>query len=151
MKVIKVEKNNIGIRIDKFLAQEFFSLSRGEIIKNIKEGNILVNKEIVKPSYKLKENDEIKSDISFVKEELVPNKEIKLNLIYTDDNIIVVNKQAGLQVHPDSNERKDTLVNSLLASFPEIKNVAKQIYFSDNPNAQYLRYIGGKLKYGFDA
>jgi len=126
MKIIKVEKNNIGIRIDKFLAQEFFSLSRGEIIKNIKEGNILVNKEIVKPSYKLKENDEIKSDISFVKEELVPNKEIKLNLIYTDDNIIVVNKQAGLQVHPDSNERKDTLVNSLLASFPEIKNVHEE-------------------------
>ncbi len=123
MKIIKVEQNNIGIRIDKFLAQEFFSLSRGEIIKNIKEGFILVNKEAVKPSYKLKENDEIESDISFKREELESNKEIKLNIIYNDDNIIVVNKPAGIQVHPDSNERKNTLANALLAKFPEIRNV----------------------------
>lgn len=123
MKIIKVSENNIGIRIDKFLAQEFFSLSRGEIIKNIKEGNISVNKEIVKPSYKLKENDEIKSDISFEREEVELNKEMKLNIIYNDDNIIVVNKPAGIQVHPDNNERKNTLANALLAKFPEIKNV----------------------------
>ncbi|MFA5776929.1 MAG: RluA family pseudouridine synthase [Parcubacteria group bacterium] len=123
MKIIKVAENNIGVRIDKFLAQEFFSLSRGEIIRNIKEGKILVNKEIIKPSYKLKENDEIESNVSFKREEVIPNDGIKLNIIYSDDNIIVINKQAGIQVHPDSNERKNTLANALVSKFPEIKDV----------------------------
>jgi 23S rRNA pseudouridine1911/1915/1917 synthase len=123
MKIIKVQQNNIGIRIDKFLAQEFFSLSRGEIIKNIKEGKILVNEEEIKPSYHLKENDEIKSDISFKRKGIVPNNKIKLNIVYSDDNIIVVNKPAGIQVHPDSNEKENTLVNALLSKFPEIENV----------------------------
>jgi 23S rRNA pseudouridine1911/1915/1917 synthase len=123
MKIIKIEKNNAGSRIDKFLAQEFFSLSRGEIIKNIKEGKILVNDGSVKPSYHLKETDEIESDISFEREEIIPNNEMKLNIIYSDENIIVLNKPAGIQVHPDSNEKKTTLVNALIYKFPEIKNV----------------------------
>jgi 23S rRNA pseudouridine1911/1915/1917 synthase len=123
MKLIKTTQNNIGIRIDKFLAQEFFSLSRGEIIKNIKEGRILVNGEIIKPSYHLKENDEIKSTISFEREEIVANGKIKLNLIHSDENIIVLNKPAGIQVHPDNNEKENTLVNALISKFPEIKDV----------------------------
>ena len=131
--IIKVTENIIGIRIDKFLAQEFFSLSRGEIIKNIKEGKILVNKEIVKPSYHLKENDEIESNISFEREEVFPNKEIKLNIIFTDSNIIVISKPAGIQVHPDSNERKHTLSNALISNFPEIKDV------HDESLGSYLR------------
>jgi len=126
MKIIKVEQNNIGIRIDEFLAQEFFSLSRGEIIKNIREGNILVNKGIIKPSYHLKESDEIESAISFEREGIMPSNKIKLNLIYSDDNIIVINKPAGIQIHPDSNEKSNTLVNALLARFPEIKNVHEE-------------------------
>jgi 23S rRNA pseudouridine1911/1915/1917 synthase len=123
MNIIKITQNNIGIRIDKFLAQEFFSLSRGEIIKNIREGKILVNKASIKPSYHLRENDEIESNISFEREDLAPNNEIKLNLIYSDDNIIVINKPAGIQVHPDSNEKKNTLVNALISKFPEIEDV----------------------------
>jgi 23S rRNA pseudouridine1911/1915/1917 synthase len=133
MKIIKVAKNNIGIRIDKFLAQEFFSLSRGEIIKNIKEGKILVNGEKIKPSYHLRENDEISSDISFKREETIPNEKIKLNIIYEDNNIIVVNKPAGIQVHPDSNEKEHTLVNALISKFPEIKDV------HDESLGSYLR------------
>ena len=120
---IKVTQNNIGTRIDKFLAREFFSLSRGEIIKNIKEGKILINNELVKPSYKLKENDEIESNISFEREGVAPNDKIKLNIIYSDDNIIVIDKRAGIQVHPDSNEKENTLANALIAKFPEIKDI----------------------------
>lgn len=133
MKIIKVTENNIGVRIDKFLAKEFFSLSRGEIIKNIKEGKILVNKEPVKPSYHLRENDEIKSNISFKREAVFPNDKIKLNIIYSDDDIIVVDKPAGIQIHPDSNEKENTLVNALVAKFPEIKDV------HDNSLGAFLR------------
>lgn len=123
MKIIKVKENNIGIRIDKFLAQEFFSLSRGEIIKHIKDEKILVNNESVKPSYHLKENDEIKSDFSFERKDIEPNKKIKLNIIYSNENIIAINKPAGIQVHPDANEKENTLVNGLLSEFPEIRDV----------------------------
>jgi 23S rRNA pseudouridine1911/1915/1917 synthase len=123
MKIIKIEKNKAGIRIDKFLAQEFFSLSRGEIIKNIKAENILVNGKKIKPSYTLKENDEILSNISFEREEIKPNPKIKLHKIYEDENILAINKPAGIQVHPDSNEKENTLVNSLVAEYPQIKNV----------------------------
>jgi 23S rRNA pseudouridine1911/1915/1917 synthase len=122
MKIIKVSKN-FGIRIDKFLAMEFFSMSRGKIIKAIKEEKILVNGVKVKPSYILKESDEIKSDIHFEREELIPNKKIRLDIIYSDENIIVINKPAGIQVHPDGNEKENTVANALIAKFPEIKNV----------------------------
>ncbi len=133
MKIIDVEQNNIGIRIDKFLAQEFFSLSRGEIIKNIRDGKIKVNDSAIKPSYHLREGDKIESDISFEREEVFPNKEIKINIIHSDDNIIVINKPAGIQIHPDSNERKNTLANALISKFPEIKNV------HDDSLGAYLR------------
>lgn len=131
--IIKAEQKNIGIRIDKFLAQEFFSLSRGEIIKNIKEGKILVNNETIKPSYHLRENDKIESKISFKREGIIPNNKLKLNIIYSDDNIIVVNKVPGMQVHPDSNEKENTLANALISKFPEIENV------HDDSLGSYLR------------
>jgi 23S rRNA pseudouridine1911/1915/1917 synthase len=123
MKIL-VEKNNIGIRLDKFLAQEFFSLSRGKIIKAIRNGEITVSGKInLKPSYILKENDVINSDISFEREEIVPNDKIKLRIILEDENIIAIDKPAGIQVHPDSNERENTIVNALVSKFPEIINV----------------------------
>ena len=123
MRIIKIKKNNVGIRIDKFLAQEFFSLSRGEIIRNIKAENISVNEKKIKPSYILKENDEVLSDISFERQEIKPNDKMKLHKIYEDENILVLNKPAGIQVHPDSNERENTLVNILVAEHPQIKSV----------------------------
>jgi len=133
MRIIKIEKNNAGIRIDKFLAQEFFSLSRGRIIKEIKEGKIKVNQEEIKPRYHLKENDESESFISFKREGIIPNSKIKLDIIYSDENIIVINKPAGIQVHPDSNEKENTIVNGLIAKFPEVESV------HDETLGSYLR------------
>jgi 23S rRNA pseudouridine1911/1915/1917 synthase len=120
---ILITTENAGIRLDVFLAKEFFSFTRGEIIRNIKKGIILVNGKEVKPSYQLKENDEIESKLVFERAELIPNKEIKIPIIYSDENIIVVNKPAGLQVHPSSTEKEKTLVNGLIVTFPEIKEV----------------------------
>lgn len=125
MKKIIIKENDSGQRIDKFLAKEFFSYSRGEIIRQIKSGNVLVNKKIVKPSYVLKEKDIIETVISEQGSEngIVANSYIKLNIIFQDKNIIVVDKPAGLQVHPDHNKKDNTLVNVLIAKFPEIKEV----------------------------
>jgi 23S rRNA pseudouridine1911/1915/1917 synthase len=61
--------------------------------------------------------------IVFERAEVIPNSKIKINVLHTDENIIVINKPAGLQVHPSSTEKEKTLVNGLLAKFPEIKDV----------------------------
>ncbi len=143
MKTI-IFKRKLGIRIDKFLSavesladkteKRFFDLkiTRGEIIRQIKNENILVNGKKVKPSYILKEND----DISIIKEQgsmnnIMPNRNIKLEIIYQDENIIVVNKPAGMQVHPVKSlsdhgaSLDDTLVNGLLYHFPETESVGE--------------------------
>ncbi len=123
MKKILISSDNSNQRLDKFLLREFVLYTRGEIIRAVKAGNVLVNNKIVKPSYILKVGDEVK--ISKIKEsdELVPNKEIKFEVVYKDKNIIAINKPAGISVHPTSKEKYNTLVNGLIASFPEIKNI----------------------------
>lgn len=122
-KTISVPENKAGIRIDVFLAKDFFSLSRGDIAKNIKNGKILVNGIQIKPSYKLKEGDEITLNLSLERTKLLPNPEIKIQILHEDDDVIIIEKPTGIQVHPSSMEKEKTIVNGLLAKFPEIKDV----------------------------
>ena len=114
------------MRIDKFLVKEFFLYSRGEIIRRIKNGNVKVNEKIVKPSYILEVRDNIiLENFSRVPENksLISNNALSLDVVFENENIIVINKQAGVQVHPSFNEKTNTVVNALLAKYPEIKNV----------------------------
>jgi len=124
MNKITIEKEQAGKRIDKFLAEEFFFYTRGEIIKKIKSGQVLINGQKIKPSYILKENNVVTA-IKFEKTEkkLIPNKKVNFNIIFKDKNIIIINKPAGLKVHPSNFAETETLVNELLAKFPEIENV----------------------------
>jgi 23S rRNA pseudouridine1911/1915/1917 synthase len=124
MKRIIITQENSKQRIDKFLVRELFfsGMTRGEIIRNINSGSVLVNGHRTKPSHMIKENEEIKIDIKKEDTRLTQNEKVKLEIIYIDRNIIAINKPAGLQVHPVKLEQ-DTLVNGLLAKFPEIKNI----------------------------
>lgn len=125
MKKIIIKKENAGIRLDKFLVKEFFSLgmTRGEIIRNIKSGNVLVNNKKVKPGYVSHQGDAISSKFKVKSEKLIPNRNIKVKIIHQDKNIIIIDKPAGVQVHPDSKEKFNTIANWLIAKFPEIKDV----------------------------
>lgn len=126
MKKIIITETTAGNRVDKFLMEEVFFnglKTRGEIIRKIKNGEILLNGEIAKPSYALKAGDEIKINIQKEKEEVILNKNIKLEIIHQDKNIIIVNKPSGMSVHPNDSEKENTLVNALVAEFPEIKNI----------------------------
>lgn len=124
MEKIFVEQKNDGQRIDKFLAKEFFLYSRGEIIRRIKSGEILVNGKTVKPSYILELEDEISlEDLSAGPEKLQANDEIDLDVIFENEDIIVLNKKPGIQVHPSAAEKKKTLANGLIAKYPEIIDV----------------------------
>lgn len=77
----------------------------------------------VKPSYKLKEGDEIDLNFSIERAEAIPNPQVHFPVIYEDDDIIAIDKPAGIQVHPSSVEKEKTIVNGLLSKFPEIKDV----------------------------
>lgn len=126
MEKIIVSAKDAGERIDRFLAKEFFLYSRASINKRIKRGEVLVNNKQVKPSYILEEHNAIMLE-NFSREEedksLFINKEIALDVIFENEDMIVINKQAGLQVHPSFNEKKNTLVNVLLSRYPEILSV----------------------------
>lgn len=108
---INVEENNI--RIDQYLVNKL-DYSRSKIEKLIKNKNILVNEKEIKKSYILKENDVI--TINEIEEETmdVEPEKMDLDIVYEDDDVIVVNKANGVVVHPAAGNYKHTLVNGLM-------------------------------------
>ncbi len=107
-------------RIDTFLAKTL-NISRSKAVKLI-ENNVLVNDKKVKNSYLVKENDKI-SIIDYIEEEMkaVPEK-MDLDIVYEDDDVIVVNKENGMVVHPAVGNISHTLVNGLLYHSKELSN-----------------------------
>ena len=103
-----------GIRIDTFLASAIGegSLSRSKIQSEIKKGAVLINNKQVKPSYLLKEGDVIEFEPS-VEDRILP-EDIPLNIVWEDENMLVVNKPSGMLTHPTPLEKTGTLVNALL-------------------------------------
>jgi len=112
--VIKIDKGQEPLRIDKYLMMRIEGATRNKIQQAINAGLITVNKNPVKQNYKIKASDEIivYSDISPEETEVVPEK-IDLNIIYEDDDVIVINKPAGLVVHPGSGNYSGTLLNGV--------------------------------------
>jgi len=110
----RVEKEEKGIRLDAYLAKKNNDLSRTAIQRLIEEENILVNNSKVKASYKVIENDEIEINIPEAKELELKAEDIEIEVVYEDDNIIVVNKPKGLVVHPANGNLDGTLVNALM-------------------------------------
>ncbi len=121
-KNFKIEYHNVGTRIDAFLAKEYDEYSRELLKGQVKAGNILVNGASVKPNYKLQDDDEIACNIEIKNEPLdLTPKDIPLDIIYEDEHLAVINKQAGLTTHPGAGNNEDTLVNALLYKY---KNLA---------------------------
>lgn len=127
-----IAQKGTGERIDKFITRQIKreKYSRAFLQKLIKEKKVLVNKKSVKPSYRLKTGDLIEAEITLSEKNfLEPDSSIKLNIIYENNDVIVLNKPAGLVVHPSPHTNigvgtsPRTLVNALLAYFPAIKNV----------------------------
>ena len=103
------------IRLDKFLTKNLKSLSRSQIKKIIVSKNIKINKkQIIASSEKIKENDLIEVNMPEIKTNYIKPKKINLDIIYEDEDIIVINKNSGLIVHPGAGNKDETLVNGLL-------------------------------------
>lgn len=111
----KVEKEFVGIRLDKAISDKDKSLSRAMVQKLLEDGKILVNGNVTKASYKLNIDDIIEIEKSEPKEVNIKPEEIPLDIVYEDDDILIVNKQKGLVVHPGNGNPDGTLVNAVMA------------------------------------
>jgi len=116
-----------GLRLDSFLASRLSEISRTRIQHAIGDGDILVNQRIAKSSYRLREGDQIEIDLPEPPPvELVPEN-IPLHIVYEDDDFVVVNKPAGMVVHPGAGIESGTLANALVHHFNSLSEVAGRI------------------------
>ena len=108
------EQEDVGTRIDVFLADAMENLSRSGVQKLIEEGHITLNGGRTKANYKLRERDIIDVEVPEVKEVEILPEDIPLDILYEDADVIVVNKPQGMVVHPAPGHTSGTLVNALL-------------------------------------
>ncbi len=118
-----IEKKYEGQRLDKALALLNENLSRSYIIKLINEGNVIVNNNNEKPSYLLKENDEIILNIPEEKELNLEKEDLNLDIVYEDEYVAVVNKPKGMVVHPGAGNFEHTLVSGLLYEMDDLSSI----------------------------
>lgn len=109
----QIEMEN-GERIDKYLSNEMNDLSRSYIQKLIKDGHVSVNGRVVKANYKLSYDDQVMVQIPDLKEPDIVPENIPLDILYEDDDILIVNKPKGMVVHPAAGHYSGTLVNALM-------------------------------------
>ena len=111
---IKINEENVGKRIDSFIPIVQKDISRSMVQKLIEQNDIKVNGKKTKHSYKLKLNDEIEIIIPKAKEIDLKAQDIPLDVIYEDNDIIVINKTKGMVVHPANGNPDGTLVNAVM-------------------------------------
>ncbi len=115
MKEYIVDLNESGKRLDSYIATIDENITRTHAQKLIEDGNILVNGKKAKVSYKTQENDKILVEIPEPKQIELKAQDIPIEIIYEDNDIIVVNKPKGMVVHPANGNPDGTLVNAIMA------------------------------------
>ena len=103
-----------SVRIDKFLAESIDEITRNAVINLIEKGNVTVNDKVVSKSYKLKSHDRVLVLIPEPENMQAEPENIPLDIVYEDDDLLVVNKPKGMVVHPAPGNYSGTLVNALL-------------------------------------
>ena len=120
----KLESENAGMRLDAYLASRIELWSRARLQRLIEDEDVLVNGKKVKPSYKLREHDEIDVELSVPSAIRFAPENIPIDVVYEDDELAVVNKPAGLVVHPASGIHSGTLANALAYHFDQLPSHA---------------------------
>lgn len=116
-------KGQEPLRVDKFLMNFVENATRNKVQQAAKQGNIFVNGEPVKSNHRVKANDEVKVLFPHPPhEDLLVPENIPLNIVYEDDSLLVVNKPAGMVVHPGHGNYSGTLINALVYHFENLPN-----------------------------
>lgn len=119
----KIRCEQAGVRLDVFVSGQFGECTRSYIKTLIEDDKILVNDKAVKAGYKLKVGDMV--TIDFPEPEVISTEpqDIPLNIVYEDGDLLVINKQAGLVVHPCSTTKSGTLVNALMYHIKDLSTI----------------------------
>ncbi len=110
-------------RIDKYLATYYPSITRSLIQNYIKDGNVKVNGKNIKCNYILKDEDNIEITFPDVSSSVIEEENIPLDIVYEDNDVIVVNKPTGMVVHPAVGNKNGTLVNALLYHCKDLSGI----------------------------
>ena len=112
--IYRITEEDAGSRIDSFLAEQLEEISRSRIQQLIKEGQVQVNAGSVKANYRIAEEDEITVDLPDPEPVQILPENIPLDIIYEDDDVLLVNKPKGMVVHPAQGHTSGTLVNAVM-------------------------------------
>ena len=119
----KAGKGQEPLRVDKFLMNFVENATRNKVQQAAKQGNIFVNGNPVKSNYRVKANDEVKVLFAHPPhEDLLVAENIALDIVYEDEQLLVVNKPAGMVVHPGHGNYSGTLINALVYHFENLPN-----------------------------
>jgi 23S rRNA pseudouridine1911/1915/1917 synthase len=113
----EVSEEEAGARLDAFLASKVEGVSRTTLKRAIEEGGVLVDGRASKPSYKLRAGERVEAELPEPPAAEAEPEDIPLDIVYEDDEVVVVNKPAGMVVHPASGVRSGTLANALAFRF----------------------------------
>lgn len=119
---IIVKPDTIRERIDVFLSRET-GLSRSQVDKLIRGGNVKLNNGPAKPGYRIRKDDRITVNVPPAKEIVAGPEDIPLDIVYEDNDIIVINKLPGIVVHPAAGNMRGTLVNALLHHCKDLSGI----------------------------
>jgi len=116
----KISADEAGTRLDAFLASQIEGWSRARLQRLIENEDVLVNGKPSKPSYKLREHDEVEVELIAPAADAFAPEDIPIEIVYEDDTLVVVNKPAGLVVHPAAGMPSGTLANALAYHFQHL-------------------------------
>jgi len=122
---VKVPKNYSGMRLDQVAAELFPDFSRSRIQTWIKSADLLVDQRGLKPKAKLSGGELLTLDASLESQEQWCAEELPINPVFEDEHLLVINKPAGLVVHPGAGNWSGTLLNGLLFHYPELANIPR--------------------------
>jgi 23S rRNA pseudouridine1911/1915/1917 synthase len=122
--LLAVDSSDVGQRLDRHLVGTLTELSRTHIQELIANGAIQVNGRTSKPGYALRDGDAIVIDLQAAPGRVsqVKPQPLPLDIVYEDEDLVIVNKAPGMVVHPAPGHHEDTLVNALLARYPELQS-----------------------------
>src|SRR5215217_7487436 len=118
--ITQIGPEHAGTRLDIYLASQFEGWSRARLQRLIENEDVLVNGKLAKSSYKLRENDEIEVELIAPPADVFAPENIPIEIVYEDETLVVVNKQAGLVVHPAAGTPSGTLANALAYHFQQL-------------------------------
>jgi 23S rRNA pseudouridine1911/1915/1917 synthase len=120
MVTLRPDRAELGMRLDRFVADRLPDLSRGTVQKLIESGHVLVDGVVRKPKFRMTPGEVVSVEIPPAAPDEIEPDPIPLNVVYEDEDVIVIDKPAGLVVHPAPGHPRGTLANALVAHVPGI-------------------------------